>query len=289
MAFEIQELPDVIRIIILLSLSKGKGRAVSKVELRRQIDKVCSSLACVDMSELERTLSEMAAERLITETDGTVKLTAQGLKLGKEWQSLLLKKEPILEVVAGLVDGAITSLVVILSAFISVVTGSGVFASARGVVFTAFLTLTAVAVTNFSSFFLGGITEDMADIATLRTLMNYSLSDIPDKKERAKSLLLVEKLFLVLNGEIRNSNLIAAVISGVTTFAAGSIPIATYLVLPTPINIILSLAVVAVISGVFLVRYRSRKTRRHWKVTLAETFAIVAIATLASLIIGGLA
>ncbi len=287
MAFEIQELPDVIRVIILLNLSKGKE--LQKAELHRRIDKVCASLTCIDISELDRTLNEMSAERLITVTGGSVRLTEQGLKLGKEWQSLLLKKEPILEVVAGLVDGAITSLVVILSAFISVLTNSGVFASARGVVFTAFLTLTAVAVTNFSSFFLGGITEDMADIATLRTLMNYSLSDIPDKKERAKSLLLVEKLFLVLNGEIRKSNLIAAIVSGVTTFAAGSIPIATYLVLPMPINLILSLTVVAVISGVFLVRYRSRKTRRHWKVTLAETFAIVGIATLASLIIGGLA
>jgi hypothetical protein len=43
--------------------------------------------------------------------------TEQGLKLDKEWASLLLKKEPILKVVAGLVDGSITGLVVILSAF----------------------------------------------------------------------------------------------------------------------------------------------------------------------------
>jgi hypothetical protein len=286
-AFEIQDLPDVIRVIVLLKLSKGK--IVTKTELKHELDRVCASLACIDSAELEKALKEMSAEGLIIDNGDTVKLTEQGLKLGKEWQSLLLKKEPILEVVAGLVDGSITSLVVIISAFISTLTSSGVFASARGIVFTAFLTLTAVAVTNFSSFFLGGITEDMADIATLRTLMNYSLSDIPDKKERAKSLMLVEKLFLVLNKEIRNSNLIAAIISGVTTFAAGSIPIAAFLVLPMPFNIIVSLGIVAVICGLFLVRYRSRKTRRHWKVTLAETFAIVAIATLASLIIGGLA
>jgi len=283
-AFEIQELHDVIRVIVLLNLSKGN--VMPKVALNRRIDRVCASLACVDMSELEKALSEMTAEGLIVDNVDSVQLTDQGLKLGKEWQSLLLKKEPILEVVAGLVDGSITSLVVILSAFISTLTSSTTFFTPKTVVFAAFLTLTAVAITNFSSFFLGGITEDLADIITLRTLMNYSLSDIPDKKERDKSLLLVEKLFLVLGKEIHRSNLYAATICGTTTFLAGSIPIITYLALPNPYNIILSLAVVTAISGIFLVRYRSRKTRVHWKVTLLETLAIVAIATVASLILG---
>ncbi len=267
-------------------LNLSKGNLMPKTALKHRIDKVCTSLACVDMNELEKALKEMTAEGLIIDNGDTVQLTEQGLKLGKEWQSLLLKKEPILEVVAGLVDGSITGLVVILSAFISTFTQSGLFLTAKGVIFTAFLTLTAVAITNFSSFFLGGITEDLADIMTLRTLMNYSLSDIPDKKERDKSLLLVEKLFLVLGKEIHRSNLFAAVICGTTTFFAGSIPIITYVVLPTPYNIVLSLAVVAAIAGIFLVRYRSRKTRVHWKVTLYETLAIVAIATVASLVIG---
>jgi hypothetical protein len=283
-AFEIQELPDVIRVIVLLNLSKGK--AMQKIALKRQLDKVCASLACVDMNELEKALKEMTAEGLIIDLGDSVQLTDQGLKLGKEWQSLLLKKEPILEVVAGLVDGSITGLVVILSTFISILTGSGVLFTPKNVFFTAFLTLTAVAVTNFSSFFLGGITEDLSDIMTLRTLMNYSLSDIPDKKERDKSLLLVEKLFLVLGKEIHRSNLFAGVVSGVTTFAAGSIPIVAFVTLPVPFNTIVSLAVVAAISGVFLVRYRSRKTRVHWKITLLETLAIVAIATVASLLLG---
>ncbi len=278
---------DVIRVIVLLNLNKGKP--LTKMAIKRRIDKVCASLACVDVAELERALSEMVAEGLIFVEGDLVRLTDQGHRLGKEWQSLLLKREPILEVVAGLVDGSITSLVVIISAFVSTMSGSGVFSSVRGIIFTAFLTLTAVAVTNFSSFFLGGITEDLADIMTLRTLMNYSLSDIPDKKERDKSLLLIEKLFLVLDSEIRKSNLIAAIISGVTTFMAGSLPIAVYLLLPPPFNLSISLALVAIISGLFLVRYRSKKTRIHWKITLLETFAIVALATLASLILGGLA
>lgn len=284
MAFEIQELHDVIRVIVLLNLSKGIP--MPKIMLKGKIDKVCLSLACVDMNELEKTLKEMSAEGLIIDNINSVQLTDQGLKLGKEWKSLLLKKEPILEVVAGLVDGSITGLVVILSTFISILTGSGVLFTPKNLIFTAFLTLTAVAITNFSSFFLGGITEDLADIMTLRTLMNYSLSDIPDKRERDKSLMLVEKLFLVLDKEIHRSNLFAAMVSGVTTFLAGSMPIITFVALPAPFNTIISLAIVATISGVFLVRYRSRKTRVHWKITLLETLAIVAIATVASLLLG---
>jgi hypothetical protein len=224
----------------------------------------------------------MSSEGLITQHDSTVQLTKQGVKLSKEWESLLLKKEPILEVVAGLVDGSITGIVVIISAFIAALT-------VKAAIFAAFLTLSAVAITNFSSFLLGGITEDMADILTLQNLMSYSLSDIPDKKERDKSLLLVNKLFTLLDKEIHRSNLYAAVICSTTTFIAGSIPIITYIALVPPLNFILSLAEVGVIVGVFLVRYRSKKTRVNWKITFFETIAIVIIATVASVIIGGIA
>ncbi len=282
MAFEIQELPDVIRIMVLLNLSKG--RAVHKTTLKKRIDRVCVSLACIDMNELENSLKEMAIEGLIVEKDDTVQLTKQGLKLGREWESLLLKKEPILEIVAGLVDGSITGIVVILSAFIA----SSVLTK-NAAIFAAFLTLSAVAITNFSSFLLGGITEDLADIMTLQNLMNYSLSDIPDKSERDKSLLLVKRLFTVLDKEIHRSNLIAAIICGTTTFAAGSIPIVTFMVLESPLNIILSLGIVAAIVGVFLVRYRSKKTRVNWKITLYETLVIVVIAIVASLVLGKIA
>ena len=280
MAFEIQELPDVIRVIILLNLSKGKR--MRKSTLKRRLDRVCTSFTCIEMSELEKALKEMASEELIVDNNGTVQLTEQGLKLGKEWKSLLLKKEPIMEIVAGLVDGSITGLVVILSAFIAALT-------TQLAIFAAFLTLSAVAITNFSSFLLGGITEDLADIMTLQNLMNYSLSDIPDKKERDKSLLLIKKLFILLNKEIHRANLYAAIVCGTTTFLAGSIPIITYIVLPSPLDMILSLSVVAVIVGVFLVRYRSKRTRVNWKITFFETSAIVIIATVASLLLGGIA
>lgn len=287
MAFEIQELPDVIRVIVLLNLSKGAK--IKKATLKARVDRVCLNYACIEMNELDKALKEMSTEGLITEKDDMVQLTAQGQKLGKEWESLLLKKEPIMEIVAGLVDGSITSLVVILSAFLATLTGNSTyFGSYKTIVFAALLTLSAVAVTNFSSFLLGGITEDLADIMTLQNLMNYSLSDIPDKKERDKSLMLVQKLFTLLGKEIHRSNLYGAIISGTTTFLAGIIPIATYLALPPVYNIIVSLIVVAIIAGVFLARYRSKKTRVNWKITLAETIAIVIIATIVSLLLGAL-
>jgi hypothetical protein len=155
----------------------------------------------------------------------------------------------------------------------------------KTVVFAALLTLSAVAITNFSSFLLGGITEDLADIMTLQNLMNYSLSDIPDKKERDKSLLLVQKLFTLLGKQIHRSNLFGAIISGTTTFLAGIIPIATYLILPLYYNAAVSFVEVTVIAGIFLVRYRSKKTRVNWKITLTETIVIVVIATIVSLLL----
>jgi len=268
-------------------LNLSKGAKLKKTTLKSKIDHVCVSYTCVNMGELEKALKEMSMEGLIAENDDWVQLTPQGQKLGKEWESLLLKKEPIMEVVAGLVDGSVTSLVVILSAFIASFTATSSFLSnINAVIFAAFLTLSAVAITNFSSFLLGGITEDLSDIMTLQTLMNYSLSDIPDKRERDKSLLLVQKLFTLLGKQIHRSNLYAAIICGTTTFIAGIIPIAAYILLPPYFNIIVSLTLVSLIVGIFLVRYRSKKTRVNWKITLAETLVIVIIATIASLLLG---
>lgn len=279
-SFEIQELPDVIRVVVLLNLARGNK--IQKKMLKHRIDRVCLSYTCIEMNELEKALKEMASEGLISEHDGDVQLTKQGKRMAKEWESLLLKKEPIMEIVAGLVDGSITGIVVILSAFIAALT-------TQVTIFAAFLTLSAVAITNFSSFLLGGITEDLADIMTLQNLMNFSVSDIPDKKERDKSLFLIKKLFILLDKEIHRSNLYAAMICGTTTFIAGSIPIVTFILLPSPFDAIISLTIVAVIVGIFLVRYRSKKTRVNWKVSLFETIAIIMVATVASLILGGIA
>ncbi|MBS7616115.1 hypothetical protein KEJ45_02810 [Candidatus Bathyarchaeota archaeon] len=280
MSFEVQELPDVIKVVVLLSLSKKKK--ARKDMLKNGIDKICAGHFCIEARDLEKSLKEMAAEGLIAEKGNMVQLTPQGLKLSKEWESLLLKKDPIIEVVAGLVDGSITGLVVVLSAFTA---GLAV----KTATFAALLTLTAVAVTNFSSFLLGGKTEDLADIITLQNLMNFSLSDIPDGNERSKSLMLLKNLFAMLQKAVNRANLYAALICSVTTFLAGSLPIIAYLALPEPLNTITALGIVGAVVGVFLVRYRSRKTRVNWKITLLETLVIVAIATFASLLLGGMA
>jgi hypothetical protein len=252
---------------------------MQKPQLMSRIDKVCTGYVCVENHDLDEALKEMVVEGLIVDNEGMLQLTDEGARLGKEWQSLLLKKEPIIEIVAGLVDGSITGLVVVVSELVAGLT-TAIAA------FAAFLTLAAVAITNFSSFLLGGITEDLADMMTLQTLMNYSLSDIPDKAKRDKSLLLTKHLFTLLHREIGRSNIFAAIICGTTTFLAGSTPIIAYLALPRPVNIFSSLAIVVTIVGVFLVRYRSKKTRVHWKVTLFETVAIIAIAVIASLLLG---
>jgi len=255
---------------------------LEKSSLKRRIDGYCAAEhVCVETEDVEKTLEEMCSEGLLTDDAGKIRPTEKGLELGKEWQNLLLKREPILEIVAGLTDGSITGLVVVLSAFMARL-------DVKIVAFAALLTLTAVAITNFSSFLLGGKTEDIADLLTLRTLMDYSLSDIPDKAERDKSLNLVKHLFTLLHKEINRSNLYAAVICSTTTFLAGIIPIIAFLTVIPPINLVLSIGIVCGVVGVFLVRYRSERSKVHWRITLAETVIIIVIAVIASLIIGGL-
>jgi hypothetical protein len=107
--------------------------------------------------------------------------------------------------IAGWVDGSVTSRVVILSAFIATLTQTSTFLN----------------------------------------LMHLQLSDIPDKKERDKSLLLVQKLFTLLGKQIHRSNLSTTIICGVRTFIASIVPIATYLVLPPYYNSAVSLILVS--------------------------------------------
>jgi len=274
----IEELLDIIRVIVLVNLRNGAS--VEKSRLKREIDGVCAGYACVETNDMDNAFRRMVSEGLLRDEGQAVQLTEKGANLGAEWARVLLRKEPILEVVAGLVDGSVTALVVVLSALFAGL-------ATRAAAFAASLTLSAVAVTNFSSFLLGGITEDFADMVTLQTLINYSLSDIADAGERDKSLILVKHLFMVLHKEINRSNLVAALTCSVTTFLAGIVPIVAYLALPRPSNIGVSLAVVAAVVGVFLVRYRSERSQVHWKTTLLETVVIVAIAVIVSLLVGG--
>jgi hypothetical protein len=276
MSFEIQELSDVIRVIVLLRLRSGTP--VRKSVLKDRIDRRYARFVQVEGADLDKALEELTSERLIIMDDETVQLTEQGTDLARQWRDLLLKREPVLEVIAGLTDGSITALVVILSSFTA-----GLTVTAAS--FTGLLTTAAVAITNFSSFLLGGMTADLADIMTIQTLMNYSLSDIPDKKERERSLILLKRLFSILHGEVSNSNIYGAVTCGITTFLTGIIPLAVFVVLPAPLGIIISLSIVGAVVGIFLVRYRSRKARLNWKTTLLQTIVVTAVAVIASLLL----
>jgi VIT1/CCC1 family predicted Fe2+/Mn2+ transporter len=90
---------------------------------------------------------------------------------------------------------------------------------------------------------------------TLETLTNYSLIDIPDKLELEKSLMFGKHLFKVLHKDINCPNFLAALICGTTSFVAGIIPIIVCFFMPKPLNIIMPLAIVATVTGYFLVRY----------------------------------
>jgi len=278
LAFRLSELHDILRVILLINF--GRSCVCEKEKLAGRIQKFLGCYPCVEKSDLDESINELVGEGLLTLEGDKVLLTEKGAKLRKEFKSLLFKEEPIIEVVAGLTDGSITSLIVITSAIFA---GLGTPAT----LFAAFLTLAAVSVTNFSSFILGGKTEDIADLINLRTLMEYGLHTIPDKEERDTSLMLIKNLFLVLSRAIGRSNLISATICGLTTFLSGSIPIMFYLVLPPPFNIIISLSFVGVVVGIFLTRYRSRKTKVHWRFTLLETLGLIIVAVIISLLIGG--
>jgi hypothetical protein len=277
LSLRIEELRDVIKIAALLNIDVKEN--VETEVLERRLSRICRDNSCFSLVELDAALSEMISEKLIFRHNSTIGLTSHGRKLSLDWRNLLLKKEPVIEVVAGLTDGSVTGLVVVLSAFLT-----GLASSLA--LFAALLTLSAVAITNFSSFFLGGITEDISDLITLENLINHSLRDIVDLKERDRALSFVKELFVLLHSEISRSNLNAATLCGATTFLAGSVPIAAYLLLPEPLHIIVSLGIVGSIVGVFLVGYRSKRAKVHWKVTLFETASIIIVATIASLLLG---
>jgi hypothetical protein len=278
MSFEMQDLPDIIRTIILVNFKKTSR--LTKNNIKNLISRMCSNISCLTEEDIDRTLKEMVQEGLVTVTDDIVSITGKGKMLAKEWHNFLMRSEPVMELVSGVTDGSITSLVVIIS--------STFFGKlpVQYAVFAAFLTLAAVAITNFSSFFLGGLTEELADLVTMERLMNYSVSDILDKRERSKALDLLEELFIVFKSDIRKESVVSAVICGVTTFLAGSLPILLFLFLNTPWDLVVSLSVVAVFVGVFLVKYRSSRSRTNWKVTLLETMGIIVVAVIASILLG---
>jgi len=116
LSFEIQDLVDVLRVFILIELDENP---LSKSSLKRRIDNLCKGHFSIEAKDLDETLKSMVSEGLIVERDGYVQLTEQGIQISDEWRNLLLRDEPILEIVAGIADGSVTGLVVILSSLIA--------------------------------------------------------------------------------------------------------------------------------------------------------------------------
>jgi len=221
LSFEIQEFPDIIRVIILLS---GKRR-VRKSILKEQINKICEPYTFIEASDLDRTLMKMVSEGLIQVKGDDAQLTKQGLELSREWRRLFLKREPVIETVA------------------------------------------------------------RADINSLQKLINHSLSDIPDRRERERSFKLTERLFNLIQIEIRKSNVYSAILCSAVTLLSGGIPVAIYLFLTGVLGLSFSLALIGLTLCIFLAIYRSKVMRIHWKTILLETIMIVLIAVVASLLI----
>lgn len=276
MSFEIQNLDDLLRTLILVELDK---RTVSKSRLRHRIESICDRDPCIDWRAFEENLKKMVEEGLIIDYGDSIRLTSKGAKISSEWKRLLYKDEPILEVVVGIADGSITSLLVIISSLIAGLTSKVAFIA-------SLVSLVVVSLTNFSSFLLGGVTEDLADLATLQNLVTYSLSDISDANERERALLLTKGIFNLLRVKRSRSSIVASLICGVTTFISGMAPLAIFLSLPYPIDILLSLPVVGVMIGLFLVYYRSRKTMMPWKIILFQTLVVIAVTVAVSLLLG---
>lgn len=279
LTFEASDLHDIMRVLVLINM--GKTCECSLETLLQRLQKFIDCYTCFSQTDYEASLKELTSEGLLTYDDKSVKLTGKGTELSNQFKGLLFKKEPILEIVAGLTDGSITGLIIILSALLGGLSKSTT-------IFAAALTLTAVSLTGFSSLLLGGKTEDIADLISLNTLMEYGFHRMPSGEERDKSLVIVKNLFAVLKKDISRASLVSASISGLTSMLSGLIPILFLLELPTPFGAVFSLAFVAVIILLFLVRYRSKKTQVHWKVTLMETFAIITVSVVISLLLGTL-
>ncbi|MEM2320482.1 MAG: hypothetical protein QXS79_01145 [Candidatus Bathyarchaeia archaeon] len=275
MSLEIQNLEDLLGILILVVSSK---RVISKNRLKHRIKSICEGNFCVDGRDFDGTIKSMVEEGLVIDYGGSIRLTEKGARISSEWKSFLYKDEPVLEIVVGIADGSITSLIVIISLLIAGLTS-------KVALIASLLSLAVVALTNFSSFLLGGMTEDLADLATLQNLIAYSLSDIPDTGERKRALLLTRGIFNLLRAKRGRFSIYASLACGAITFFSGIIPLAMFLLLPNPIDVLLSLLTIGVMIGVFLVYYRSRKTKMPWNIIVFQTVVVIAVAVTVSLLL----
>jgi len=278
-AFHPQDINDLIKIIVLINFDKS-GESLRE-QLRRRLNKFLGRepLQAVSHRDFNETMDEMVSEGLAKVEGDRIRLSERGKILSKEFKSLLFKQEPILEITAGLSDGSIAGLIVIISAYVANL-------GRTAALYAAALTITAVALTGITSLLLGGKTEDLANLLTLRRLMEHDLYYIGDEDERERSFLLMQDLFRVLKSEISKSNIVAAVIFTATCIFSGIIPVGLDFLLPQPYGIVLSLTIVLIVVGIFLVRYRSRKTQVNWKFLVVETFGLIIASVIVSLILG---
>jgi VIT1/CCC1 family predicted Fe2+/Mn2+ transporter len=278
-AFHPQDINDLIKVIVLINFDKS-GESL-RGQLHRRLNKFLGRepLQRVSHNDFSETIDEMMQEGLASMDGERIRLSERGKVLSKEFKSLLFKQEPILEITAGLSDGSIAGLIVIVSAYVANL-------GRAATLYAAALTITAVALTGITSLLLGGKTEDLADLVTLRRLMEHDLYRINDKDERERSFLLMQDLFHVLGSEINKSNLTSALIFMATCIVSGLIPVGLDLILPQPLGIIVSLTIVLAVVGIFLVRYRSKKTGIHWKFLILETFGLIISSVLVSLLLG---
>lgn len=279
MPFRPRDINDLIKVIVLINFDKS-GESYRE-QLHKRLNKFLGRepLQQVSHNDFNETLDEMVREGL-AKTDGDrVSLSQRGRVLSSEFKSLLFKQEPIMEITAGISDGSIAGLIVIVSAYVANL-------GRAAALYAAALTITAVALTGITSLLLGGKTEDLADLITLRRLMEHDFYSISDKDERERSFMLMKDLFEVLKSEINKSNLVSALIFVVTCIISGLIPVGLDLLLPQPIGIIVSLTIVLAVVGIFLVRYRSRKTQIGWKFLVLETFGLIIASVIVSLLLG---
>jgi VIT1/CCC1 family predicted Fe2+/Mn2+ transporter len=277
--FHPQDINDLIKIIVLINFDKS-GESY-KEQLRKRLNKFLGRepLQHVSHKDFYETLDEMVGEGMAKVDGDRIRLSERGKILSQEFKSLLFKQEPILEITAGISDGSIAGLIVIVSAYVANL-------GRAAALYAAALTLTAVALTGITSLLLGGKTEDLADLITLRRLMEHNLYNIGDEEERERSFLLMENLFEVLKSEISKSNLVSALIFVVTCIFSGIIPVGLDLILPQPLGIAVSLTIVLSVVGIFLVRYRSKKTQINWKFLILETFGLIIASVIVSLLLG---
>lgn len=276
MSLEIQDLEDLLRTLILVESSK---RGISKNRLKYRIKNICGGVLCVDGSDIDETIRSMFEEGLVIDYGDSIRLTEKGAKISSEWKNFLYKGEPILEIIVGVADGSITSLVMIISSLIAGL-------ATKIALIASLLSLAVISLTNFSSLLLGGITEDLADLATLQNIIAYSLSDISDEKERDRALLLTRGIFNLLRSRRSRFSIYASLACGVTTFLSGIAPLTVFLLLPGPLNVLISLIVIGSMIGFFLIYYRSRKMRMPWKIILFQTVIVIAAAVTVSLLVG---